>query len=132
MPLPLPRSYIHVYDHHFQRSFSLKPLGQSKPSCMRSLLGKEQTKYTYRFRSHDQDGRHARIWLKPSKIFSYRTNSPMIMKLGMEHYKLKLYKLYINDAPELTFTYFTTMSILEKLVFVLYSRPRYQDHWSSG
>ena len=32
--LTLPRSYIHVYDHHFQISFSLKPLGQSKPNSM--------------------------------------------------------------------------------------------------
>ena len=52
------------------------------------------------------------------KSFSYRTDRPMIMKLGMEHYKLKLYTFYINDDPELTLTYFTTLSILEKLVFV--------------
>ena len=58
------------------------------------------------------------IWLKPSKIFSYRTNSPMIMKLGMEHYELKLYTVYIIDDSELTLTYFTTMSNLAKLVFV--------------
>ena len=38
-----------------------------------------------------------------SKIF-YRTNCPVIMKLGMEHYVLKLYKVYINDDP------FKTMS----------------------
>ena len=36
--------------------------------------------------------------------------SPMIMKLGMEHYVLKLYKVYINDDPELTLTQFKTMS----------------------
>ena len=35
-----------------------------------------------------------------SKIFN-RTNSPMIMKLGMEHYELKLYTVYINDDPDL-------------------------------
>ena len=38
--------------------------------------------------------------LKSLKIFSYRTNSPMIMKLGMEHYVLKLYTVYINDDPD--------------------------------
>ena len=49
------------------------------------------------------------------------------MKLGMEQYVLKLYKIYINDDPELTLTYFTTMSNSAKLVFVLqYSRLRYQ------
>ena len=66
-----------------------------------------------------QDGRHAHIWYKPSKIFSYKTNRFMIMKLGMKHYELKLYTVYINDDPELTLTYFTTISNLAKHVFVL-------------
>ena len=43
----------------------------------------------------------------------------MIMKLCMEQYVLKLYKVYINDDPELTLTHFKAMSKLEKLVFVL-------------
>ena len=47
----------------------------------------------------------------------------MVMKLGMEHYVLKLHKVYINDDPELTLTYFTTMSNLAKLVFVLIVGP---------
>ena len=74
-------------------------------------------------RSHDQDGHHAHIWLKPSKILTYRTNCHMIMKLGMEQYVLKLYKVNINDDPELTLTYFTTISNLAKLVFVLIVGP---------
>ena len=32
-------------------------------------------------------------------------------------------KVYINDDPELTLTYFTTMSNLAKLVFVLIVGP---------
>ena len=67
--LPLPRDYIHVYDHHFQTS-SLKPLGQSKPNFMLSLLGKG----------------------------------------NRQHQGLKLYKVYINDEPGLTLTYFTARS----------------------
>ena len=43
----------------------------------------------------------------------------MIMKHCMEQYVLKLYKVYINDDPELTLTHFETMSKLVKLVFVL-------------
>ena len=31
----------------------------------------------------------------------------MILKLGMYHWGLKLYKNYINDDPGLTLTYFT-------------------------
>ena len=42
--LPLPGGYIHVYDYHSQTS-SLKPLGQSKPNFMLSLLGKGEQKF---------------------------------------------------------------------------------------
>ena len=48
----------------------------------------------------------------------HRTNNPMIMKRGIEHYVLKRYKVYMNDDPELTLTYFTTMLNLTKLYFV--------------
>ena len=41
--MPLPRGYIHVYDHSFQTS--LKPHGQSKPNFMWSLLGKREHKF---------------------------------------------------------------------------------------
>ena len=41
----------------------------------------------------------------------------MIMKLGMEQYALKLYKVYITDDPELTLTYFKAMSKFAKLIF---------------
>ena len=34
----------------------------------------------------------------------------MILKLGMQHLGLKPYKVYINDDPGLTFTYFTARS----------------------
>ena len=34
----------------------------------------------------------------------------MILKLGMKHWGLKLYKVYINDDPGLALTYFTARS----------------------
>ena len=34
----------------------------------------------------------------------------MILKLGMLHWGLKLYKVYINDDPGLTLTYFMARS----------------------
>ena len=34
----------------------------------------------------------------------------MIFKLGLQHRGLKLYKVYINDDPVLTLTYFTAWS----------------------
>ena len=58
-----------------------------------------------------------------TKVFSYRTNSPMIMKFGMEQFELKLYKVYINDGSELTLTYFKTMSNFAKFDFVLTVAP---------
>ena len=47
----------------------------------------------------------------------------MLMKLGMEQYVLKLYKVYINDDPELTLSHFKIMSNFAKLVFVLTVAP---------
>ena len=35
---------------------------------------------------------------------------PMILKLNMHHWGLKLYKVYINDNPGLTLTYFMVRS----------------------
>ena len=43
--LPLFRGYIHVYDHYFLMSSSLKLHGQLKPNCMWSLLGKGGYKF---------------------------------------------------------------------------------------
>ena len=34
----------------------------------------------------------------------------MILKLGIQHHGLKLYKVYINDDPGLTLIYFTARS----------------------
>ena len=39
----------------------------------------------------------------------------MILKLGMQHQGLKLYKVYVNDDPGLTLTYFTARSEEGKL-----------------
>ena len=43
----------------------------------------------------------------------------MILKLGMQHRGIKLYKVYINGDPGLTLTYFTARSNLETLAFLL-------------
>ena len=59
------------------------------------------------------------IYGKKVQNFLLHKYSPMIMKLDLEHYVLKLYKVYINDEPELTLTYFTTILNLAKLFFIL-------------
>ena len=41
----------------------------------------------------------------------------MILKLGMQHQGLELYKVYINDDPRLTLTYFMARSNLVAYMF---------------
>ena len=42
----------------------------------------------------------------------------MILKLGIQHWRLELYKVCINDDPGLTLTYFTARSNLEIEAFL--------------
>ena len=42
----------------------------------------------------------------------------MILKFGMQHRGLNLYKVYINGDPGLTLTYFTARSSLETETFL--------------
>ena len=41
----------------------------------------------------------------------------MILNLGMQHLGLKLYKVYVNDDPGMTLTYFTARSNLVAYAF---------------
>ena len=41
----------------------------------------------------------------------------MILKLAIKHRRLKLYKVYINDDPGMTNTYFMQRSNLDAYVF---------------
>ena len=47
---------------------------------------------------------------KRLKIFFFRTRRPMILKLGMKHLGMELYKVYINHDPVMTLTYLTARS----------------------
>ena len=44
------------------------------------------------------------------KIFFSRTRRPMILKLGMKHRAIELYKVYINHDPGMTLTNFMARS----------------------
>ena len=52
----------------------------------------------------------------------------MILKIGIDHQVLKVYKVYINDDPgfTLTLTYFAAKSNLAKIAYCAYTRPRCQ------
>ena len=59
----------------------------------------------------------------------------MILKLSVDHQGLKVYKVYINDDPGLTLTYFTARSNLVEIAHCTsdqYSGERLQDRWPSG
>ena len=59
----------------------------------------------------------------------------MIMKFCIEQYVLKLYKVNINDDPELTLTHFKTNVKFGETWFCSMAQitgERLQDHWSSG
>ena len=63
----------------------------------------------------DQDGLHAHMWIKPSKIFS-KTKSYDI-QTWHEHRGLKLCKVCINNDPGLTLAYFTARANLVAYAF---------------
>ena len=50
----------------------------------------------------------------------------MILKLGMQHWGLKPYEVFINDDPGLTLTYFTARSNLVTKPF-LYEKVKTVD-----
>ena len=88
---------------------------------MWSVLGKEKKVYV-NGPGHMTKMATMPIYIKNlQKIFSCRTNIPIIMKFGMEHYILKLYRVYINVDPGLPLTYFTTMSNFAKLFVLIVS-----------
>ena len=47
---------------------------------------------------------------KPLTIFFPRTRRPMILKLGMKHQAMELYKVYINHDLGMTLIYFMAES----------------------
>ena len=51
----------------------------------------------------------AAMAINSKNIFS-RTRRPMILKLGIKHQSMELYKVYINRDPWVTLTYFTARS----------------------
>ena len=48
--------------------------------------------------------------IKQLKIFFSKTRRHMILKLGMKHQAMELYKGYVNHDPVMTLTYLTAKS----------------------
>ena len=84
-------------------------VNQSQTLCG-ALLGRVNESLYKWSKSHDQDGRNGYKQQKPLKIFFSRTRRPMILKLGMKHQAMKLYKVYINHDPGMILTFFTARS----------------------
>ena len=58
----LAKGHMSVVCQHFQRSSSLKLLGQFELNFTCSLLAKMERKIFFSSRSHDQDGQYTQIW----------------------------------------------------------------------
>ena len=58
------------------------------------------------------------FWEGGTKVKASRTGSPITLKLGMQHWGLKFFQVYINVDPGLTLTYFTGRSNLVTNVFL--------------
>ena len=69
----------------------------------------EKGTLSYKNGPYDQDGRHAHVLFK---TFFSGTQSSIILKLGMQHWELKLYKVYINNDPGLSLAYYMARSNL--------------------
>ena len=92
-----------VLAYHFQRS-SLKPLGQSKPNFMWSILKRGNRKLYELSKSHNHDGPMS---IFTFKIFFSRTGEPIITKFGMSHRRLWLIIGCIDHGLGLNVTFFT-------------------------
>ena len=57
---------------------------------------------------------------KTFTIFFFGTRSLMILKLGMGHHGLEVYKVYINDDPGLTLDFLQKGQICQNCSFCLY------------
>ena len=102
--LPLPRDYIHVHDYFFsnnsETAWRIKAKFHVEPP------GEEGTKVYINDEGHTTKMAAMLYMVKTFKKFFSGTTSPMILTLSMYHRGLKLYKVYINNDPGMTLTYF--------------------------
>ena len=71
-----------------------------------------------RSRSHDQDGRHAHIWLKTLKNLLLRNQKADDLETWDAALGARVLPIYSNDDPGLTLTYFTARSSVVPYAFV--------------
>ena len=62
--------------------------------------------------SHDQDGRHAHIWLKPFKNLLLQNQKADDLRTWYVTLGCRAYQVCSNDDPRLTLTYLTSRSNL--------------------
>ena len=110
--LPPPWGKRHMYYHNIQTSFSLKALGQSKPTFIRSIFrqGGNQCAFIKKNPGHMTRMAAMPIYGKTLQNLFSRTGGPISTKL------LKYYHSYINHDLVMTLTYFTARFELRKLL----------------
>ena len=102
---------IYMY-YNVQTYSSLTPLGQSKPFHV-----EERTKKIIYIKGHMTKIAPRSIYGKNLKNLLRRYQKSMILKLGMLHQGREVYKVYVNDDPELNMTCFTDRSNLLAYAF---------------
>ena len=95
--MTLAIGHLSIVTLHFQRTF-LKLLGPFHLNFICCLQQTRKESLYCRFRSHNQDGRHAYLWLNLTKSsfreFLYVASGEIVLKS------------YTNDDPVVTLNYF--------------------------
>ena len=66
----------------------------------------------------EQDDHHAIYGKKCLKIFFCRTKKALRLNLGIKHWGLKVYQIYANDDPRMTYDLFKAKSNLHPHTFI--------------
>ena len=123
--LRCPSSVVHTL-----QTSSQKPLSQSKPNFIWSLIGMGEQKFVHMIQVVGPFVHMIHVvWPRwppcplygknPLKIFFPGTKGPMTLELGMQHWGLGPNKICSNDDLGLTMTFFRARSNL--LLYVLYA-----------
>ena len=102
----MPRGYIHVYFHN-----PLKPLGQSKPNFMWSILRKRENKFILNGPGHmTKMAAMAIISKKTYKNLLFQNQKAYDFETWHEASGSGALQSYINHDPWMTLTYFMIRS----------------------
>ena len=104
------KRFMHFLTKHNKNSNNYHQIKQLQASYEIHNLFNHSLKATYAKLSRERSEVTKCIGVQVSQLIYSRTRRPMILKLGMKHQAIELYKVYINRDPWMTLTYFTARS----------------------